>query len=145
ADPAARRTQAPRPRSARRMSTGRNGTGSSALTILAGVGGRALAGLIPANQPCLPLPRAGGGTESGIPDFRSATGIWQRFDPYEVASMDAFHRNPERVWEFYALRLDVLAEARPNPAHLALAELEARGLLQAVVTQNVDRLHAVAG
>src|SRR5262245_28715236 len=144
-DPAARRTQAPRPRSARRTSTGRNGTGSSALTILAGVSARALADLIQANQPCVALTGAGISTESGIPDFRSATGIWQRFDPYEVASIDAFRRNPERVWEFYALRLDVLAEARPNPAHLALAELEARGLLQAVVTQNVDRLHLAAG
>jgi NAD-dependent deacetylase len=109
------------------------------------VSARALADLIRANQPCVALTGAGVSTESGIPDFRSATGIWQRFDPYEVASIDAFRRNPERVWEFYALRLDVLAEARPNPAHRALAELEARRLLQAVVTQNVDRLHAEAG
>jgi NAD-dependent deacetylase len=104
-----------------------------------------LAELIRANQPCVVLTGAGVSTESGIPDFRSATGIWTRFDPYEVASIDAFHRDPERVWEFYALRLDVLDEAEPNPAHRALAELEARGLVQAVVTQNVDRLHAAAG
>jgi NAD-dependent deacetylase len=109
------------------------------------VSARALGHLIRDNQPCVVLTGAGVSTESGIPDFRSASGIWQRFDPYEVASIDAFRRNPERVWEFYNLRLDVLAEARPNPAHRAIAELEARGLVRAVVTQNVDRLHEEAG
>jgi NAD-dependent deacetylase len=103
-----------------------------------------LAELIRANQPCVALTGAGVSTESGIPDFRSADGIWAQYDPYEVASIDAFHRDPERVWEFYALRLDVLADAAPNPAHVALAELEARGLVQAVITQNVDGLHAAA-
>jgi NAD-dependent deacetylase len=104
-----------------------------------------LAELIRANQPCVVLTGAGVSTESGIPDFRSAGGIWAQFDPYEVASIEGFRRDPARVWEFYGLRLDVLAEARPHPAHVALAELEARGLVQAVVTQNVDRLHAQAG
>ena len=104
-----------------------------------------LAELIRANQPCIALTGAGVSTESGIPDFRSAEGIWKRFDPYEVASIEAFRRDPERVWEFYGLRLDVLREARPNPAHVALAELEARGLVAALITQNVDRLHAQAG
>ena len=100
-----------------------------------------LSALIAACQPCVVLTGAGVSTESGIPDFRSATGIWARYDPYEVASLDAFHRDPERVWDFYALRLDALADAQPNAAHKALAELEARGLVQAIVTQNVDRLH----
>ena len=104
-----------------------------------------LAELIRANQPCVVLTGAGVSTESGIPDFRSASGIWAQYDPYEVASIDGFHRDPERVWEFYAHRLDVLADAAPNPAHLALAELESRGLVQAVITQNVDRLHNAAG
>jgi NAD-dependent protein deacetylase/lipoamidase len=104
-----------------------------------------LAELIDANQPCVVLTGAGVSTESGIPDFRSASGIWAKYDPYEVASIDAFHRDPERVWEFYAMRLDALADAKPNPAHHALAELERRGLVQAVVTQNVDRLHHAAG
>jgi NAD-dependent deacetylase len=104
-----------------------------------------LAELIRANQPCVVLTGAGVSTESGIPDFRSASGIWAQYDPYEVASIDAFRRDPERVWEFYALRLGVLADARPNPGHTALAELEARGLVQALITQNVDRLHAEAG
>jgi NAD-dependent deacetylase len=104
-----------------------------------------LAELIRTEQPCVALTGAGVSTESGIPDFRSASGIWERFDPYEVASIDAFRRDPTRVWEFYALRLDVLAAARPNDAHRALARLEAAGLLQAVITQNVDRLHQAAG
>lgn len=104
-----------------------------------------LAELIRANQPCVALTGAGVSTESGIPDFRSAEGIWRRYDPYDVASIDAFRRDPERVWEFYALRLDLLADARPNPSHLALAKLESAGLVEAVVTQNVDRLHAAAG
>jgi NAD-dependent deacetylase len=84
-------------------------------------------------------------TESGIPDFRSAGGIWKRFDPYEVGSIGAFRRDPSRVWEFYALRLGVLEEARPNAAHEALAALEGAGFVQAVVTQNVDGLHTAAG
>jgi len=104
-----------------------------------------LAELIRANQPCVALTGAGVSTESGIPDFRSAGGIWEQFDPFEVASIGAFRRDPARVWEFYALRLDVLAEARPNPGHVALAELERSGLVQAVITQNVDRLHQAAG
>ena len=103
-----------------------------------------LAELIRANQPCVALTGAGVSTESGIPDFRSAGGIWAQYDPYEVASIEAFRRDPERVWEFYARRLDVLADATPNPAHRALAELESLGLVQAVVTQNVDGLHAAA-
>jgi NAD-dependent deacetylase len=104
-----------------------------------------LAELIAANQPCVALTGAGVSTESGIPDFRSAGGIWSEFDPYEVGSIDAFRRDPARVWEFYALRLGVLAGAQPNDAHRALVRLEAAGLLDAVITQNVDRLHAAAG
>ena len=107
--------------------------------------GAMLAELIRANQPCVVLTGAGVSTESGIPDFRSAGGIWAEFDPYEVASIDGFRRDPGRVWEFYGLRLGVLAQAEPNHAHVAIVELEARGLVQAVVTQNVDRLHGRAG
>jgi NAD-dependent deacetylase len=104
-----------------------------------------LAELILANQPCVALTGAGVSTESGIPDFRSADGIWSTYDPYEVGSIDAFRRDPARVWEFYGLRLGVLADAKPNDAHHALARLEAAGLLDAVITQNVDRLHLAAG
>jgi NAD-dependent deacetylase len=105
----------------------------------------ALAALIRERQPCIVLTGAGVSTESGIPDFRSATGIWADIDPFEVASLPAFRRDPERVWRFYRERLDVLRDATPNAAHVALAELEERGLVQAVVTQNIDLLHSRAG
>ena len=104
-----------------------------------------LAELLERRRPCVVLTGAGISTESGIPDFRSAGGIWAQYDPAEVASIDAFRRDPVRVWEFYALRLDVLAQAEPNDGHRALAELEERGWIRAVVTQNVDGLHQRAG
>jgi NAD-dependent deacetylase len=63
----------------------------------------------------------------------------------EYATIDAFRRDPEKVWDFYSKRLGILADAKPNPAHLALAELERLDLVEAVVTQNVDRLHQAAG
>jgi NAD-dependent deacetylase len=104
-----------------------------------------LADLLQERQPCVVLTGAGISTESGIPDFRSPSGIWAQYDPMEYATIDAFRRDPEKVWEFYALRLGVLGEAQPNAGHLALAELERRGLVQAIVTQNIDGLHQRAG
>ena len=104
-----------------------------------------LAGLLREQQPCVVLTGAGISTESGIPDFRSPTGIWAEYDPMEYATIDAFRRDPQKVWEFYALRLGALADAEPNAGHLALAELERRGLVQAIVTQNIDGLHQRAG
>jgi NAD-dependent deacetylase len=105
----------------------------------------ALAALILERQPCVVLTGAGVSTESGIPDFRSATGIWADVDPFEVASIQAFRRDPARVWSFYRERIDLLRAAEPNTAHLALAELERNGLVEAVVTQNIDTLHTRAG
>ncbi|MGH3042312.1 MAG: SIR2 family NAD-dependent protein deacylase, partial [Gaiellaceae bacterium] len=104
-----------------------------------------LARLILENRPCVALTGAGVSTESGVPDFRSASGIWTEFDPREYATLGAFQRDPEKVWRFYAPRFAMLTEAEPNPAHLALAELERRGLVRAVVTQNIDLLHERAG
>jgi NAD-dependent deacetylase len=104
-----------------------------------------LAELIAANQPCVALTGAGISTESGVPDFRGASGIWADYDPYEVASIDGFRRDPARAWEFYGRRLGVLEGVEPNAGHLALAALEREGRLQAVVTQNVDGLHQQAG
>jgi NAD-dependent deacetylase len=104
-----------------------------------------LAELVREHQPCVVLTGAGVSTESGIPDFRSAAGVWAQFDPMEYATIDAFRRDPVKVWEFYSRRLGVLAEAEPNPAHHALAKLERRGLVRAVITQNIDRLHERAG
>jgi NAD-dependent deacetylase len=71
--------------------------------------------------------------------------MWAEFDPREDATLGAFRRDPEKVWRFYAPRFAMLTEAEPNPAHLALAELERRGLVRAVVTQNIDLLHERAG
>jgi NAD-dependent deacetylase len=105
----------------------------------------ALATLVRERQPCVVLTGAGISTESGIPDFRSPTGIWARYDPMDYATIAAFRRDPVKVWEFYARRLEVLTRAEPNAGHLALAELERRGLVSAVVTQNIDGLHARAG
>jgi NAD-dependent deacetylase len=104
-----------------------------------------LAELVRGRQPCVVLTGAGISTESGIPDFRSPTGLWKRFDPMQYATIDAFLDDPATVWEFYGARLGLLAEVEPNDGHRALAELEARGLVRAVVTQNVDGLHRRAG
>jgi len=109
------------------------------------VSAAALAALLRERQPCVVLTGAGVSTESGIPDFRSPTGIWADVDPYEVASIRAFRRDPVRVWSFYRERIHLLRDAEPNAAHLALAELERRGLVQAVITQNIDTLHSRAG
>lgn len=105
----------------------------------------ALAALIRERQPCVVLTGAGVSTESGIPDFRSASGIWTEVDPFEVASIQAFRRDPEHVWRFYRERIHLLRDAQPNAAHHALAELERRGFVRAIVTQNIDTLHSRAG
>jgi NAD-dependent protein deacetylase/lipoamidase len=104
-----------------------------------------LAELITSRQPTVVLTGAGISTESGIPDFRSPTGIWAEVDPMEYASIRAFRADPEKVWSFYAKRVDMLTGAEPNEGHIALAELERRGLVRAVITQNIDLLHTRAG
>jgi NAD-dependent deacetylase len=105
----------------------------------------ALARLLRDNQPCVVLTGAGVSTESGIPDFRSPTGIWADFDPAEYASLPAFRADPAKVWRFYKPRIAMLTEAEPNAAHLALAALERAGFVKAVVTQNIDQLHERGG
>jgi NAD-dependent deacetylase len=92
------------------------------------------------------LTGAGISVPSGIPDFRSPrTGLWENVDPMEVAHIDAWRRDPDRFWRFYGDRFAMLVDKEPNEAHRALAELERRGLIRAVITQNIDRLHRVAG
>ena len=118
---------------------------TASLAYNSGISAEHLARLIVEAQPCVVLTGAGVSTESGIPDFRSSTGIWTKYDPMEYATIDAFRRDPAKVWDFYSKRLGVLADAKPNAAHVALAELERRGLVEAVITQNVDRLHQAAG
>jgi NAD-dependent deacetylase len=83
---------------------------------------------------------------SGIPDFRTPeTGLWANVDPMEVAHIDVFERDPARFWSYYRPRFHELGDKRPNGAHEALAELERRGLLEGVITQNIDRLHRAGG
>ncbi|MEA2390418.1 MAG: NAD-dependent deacetylase [Solirubrobacteraceae bacterium] len=111
---------------------------------VAGVEGRA--SLVRSASSVVALTGAGISVPSGIPDFRSpGTGLWEKVDPMEVAHIDVFRRDPERFWHFYGDRFASLEHKEPNRAHHALVELERRGLLTAVVTQNVDRLHAKAG
>jgi NAD-dependent deacetylase len=92
------------------------------------------------------LTGAGISTPSGIPDFRSAeSGMWQQDDPLEVASLLGFRANPRRFYEWVRPLARTLRAAQPNPAHVALARLEAMGRLSAVITQNIDMLHSRAG
>lgn len=107
---------------------------------------RRLGELIAGADSVVVLSGAGISVPSGIPDFRSpGTGLWENVDPMEVAHIDVFRRDPERFWRFYGERFHALEHKRPNAAHRLLAELERRGLLDAVITQNIDRLHERAG
>lgn len=117
----------------------------------AGVGGdldgpEQLAALIREADSVVALTGAGISVPSGIPDFRSpGTGLWENVDPMEVAHIDAFRREPERFWSFYGARFQTLEDKQPNAAHVMLARLEQAGMLDAVITQNIDQLHARAG
>ena len=92
------------------------------------------------------LTGAGISVPSGIPDFRTPmTGLWANVDPMEVAHIDVWRRDPERFWDFYGQRFAILDGKEPNGAHRAIAELERRGLVSGVITQNIDGLHALAG
>jgi NAD-dependent deacetylase len=105
-----------------------------------------LAGLLRSADRVVALTGAGISVPSGIPDFRSpGTGLWANVDPMEVAHIAVFRRNPERFWHFYGDRFAMLRGKRPNGAHHALVELERRGVVEAVVTQNIDGLHRAAG
>jgi len=105
-----------------------------------------LARRIRAARSVVALTGAGISVPSGIPDFRTpVTGLWANVDPMEVAHIDAWRANPVRFWEFYGERFVGLRDKEPNGAHVALVELERRGLLDGVVTQNIDMLHRKAG
>lgn len=88
---------------------------------------------------------AGISVESGIPDFRGAQGLWQKYDPEEYAHIHAFYSNPDKVWLMLKEMFSLIMMAKPNLAHIGLAELERMGLLSSVITQNVDGLHQAAG
>ncbi|MDR7523114.1 MAG: NAD-dependent deacylase [Armatimonadota bacterium] len=105
----------------------------------------AAAGLLRSARRAVALTGAGISTASGLPDFRSAGGLWAGVDPFAVATRTALQRQPEAFYAFYRQRLARLADAAPNPAHAALAAMEQDGYLHAVITQNVDGLHQAAG
>jgi NAD-dependent deacetylase len=105
-----------------------------------------LAGAIRESRCTVALTGAGVSVPSGIPDFRTPeTGLWANVDPMEVAHIDVFERDPARFWSYYRPRFQSLGDKRPNAAHEALAELERQGLIEGVITQNIDRLHGAAG
>jgi NAD-dependent deacetylase len=93
----------------------------------------------------LALTGAGISVESGIPDFRSPGGLWERFDPLEYGTIEAFRADPEKVWQMLKEVSSLLNKARPNPAHLGLGRLQEMGLLKAIITQNIDNLHQAGG
>jgi NAD-dependent deacetylase len=105
-----------------------------------------LAALLRDARSVVALTGAGISVPSGIPDFRSpGSGLWENVDPMEVAHIDAWRADPERFWHFYGNRFQTLRDKQPNGAHAALVELERRGIVGAVVTQNIDMLHRKAG
>jgi NAD-dependent deacetylase len=105
-----------------------------------------LAELLGRSRRVVALTGAGVSVPSGIPDFRTPeTGLWAKVDPMEVAHISVFEHDPERFWSYYRPRFQALGDKEPNRAHEALAELERRGLIEGVITQNIDRLHRAAG
>jgi NAD-dependent deacetylase len=105
-----------------------------------------LAELIGESRCTVALTGAGVSVPSGIPDFRTPeTGLWANVDPMEVAHIDVFERDPAHFWSYYRPRFHSLRDKRPNAAHEALSTLERGGLLDGVITQNIDRLHRAAG
>lgn len=97
--------------------------------------------LLAAAQHAIAMTGAGVSAESGIPTFRGEGGLWTKYDPVKVSSIDSFMADPASYWEVSRERGRVALAARPNPGHLALAAMEAIGRLVAVVTQNTDGLH----
>jgi NAD-dependent deacetylase len=100
-----------------------------------------LAALLAEARHAVVLTGAGISTESGVPDFRSPGGLWEKYDPMVVGSMDMFIRDPAQFWQFHRPRFDAVAAVEPNAAHAAVAELQRRGIVKAVITQNIDGLH----
>lgn len=89
---------------------------------------------------------AGISTHSGIADFRSPeSGLWNKYDPFEVASLTAFRNHPDKFYDWIRPLTEIAQAAKPNPGHIALAQLENAGFIQAVITQNIDGLHQKAG
>ena len=106
---------------------------------------REVAQIIEMNKRVVAFTGAGISVDAGIPAFRGGQGLWEKYDPMEYAEISAFHRSPEKVWTMLREMGDVILRAEPTPAHKGLGIMEAAGLLDAVITQNVDGLHDLAG
>jgi NAD-dependent deacetylase len=118
-----------------------DGVGHAAASELA-----RLAEFVRGARSVIALTGAGISVPSGIPDFRTPeTGLWETVDPMEVAHIDAFRSDPERFWRFYGERFAALGAKEPNAAHRALVAIERAGMLDGVITQNIDMLHRRAG
>jgi NAD-dependent deacetylase len=116
------------------------------LTETSKMGIRFAVDIIRNSQRTVVLTGAGISTPSGIPDFRSPeSGLWEKFDPFEVASLTAFRYNPTRFYEWMRHLATTILAARPNPAHISLAWLQEHGFIHTIITQNIDALHQRAG
>lgn len=104
-----------------------------------------IADLLKASSYTTVMTGAGMSTESGLPDFRSQQGLWQKYDPVKMASTDAMHNNRASFVSFYQKRIEALQNVFPNDGHLLLSEWERTGLVQQIITQNVDNFHQKAG
>ena len=106
---------------------------------------REAAELLVNSKNAIALTGAGISTESGIPDFRGEGGIWEKYKPEIYGNIKAFMNNPAKFWELAEKVAPTLFKAKPNPGHIALAELEKMDIIKAVITQNIDELHQKAG
>lgn len=106
---------------------------------------RQIAEILATSTSTVALTGAGISVDSGIPAFRGSQGLWGKYDPMEYASIEAFHRDPAKVWAMLSELDELVLTAKPNRAHRALMQLEALGALDIVVTQNIDGLHQEAG
>jgi NAD-dependent deacetylase len=106
---------------------------------------RKAAEIICASKLNIALTGAGISVESGIPDFRSAGGLWSKYDPADYATITAFRQNPEKIWDMLREMDALVSQAKPNAAHIGMGDLEKMGYLHCIITQNVDNLHQAGG
>lgn len=101
--------------------------------------------LVSKSDKIIALTGAGISVDSGIPDFRSEGGLWERYDPHEYATIESFNRNPLKFWTMGRELAETILQAEPNSAHRALTKLESSKKLIGIITQNIDNLHQAAG